>query len=175
MAYTHRKAPGKALGKRRHDFIVLAGGRQVEVPKPPAGLLASSERRWDAFWRSPVAEVIDPGSDMPRLERWIKASDEFARVTKLVKETGRMVLGSMGQPVLNPLYALLRDLDAQLVRVEAEFGMTPMARLRLGLSIADLTEARQRIEGRARQAEILADHARRAEILGEAVEVEADA
>jgi P27 family predicted phage terminase small subunit len=174
MAYTHRKPPGRATGKRRHDFIVLSGGRQAEVPKPPPGLLRASERRWEAFWRSPVSQVIDPDADLPRLHRWIAASDEFARTAKLISETGRMVLGSMGQPVLNPLYALLHDLDARLCRVEAEFGMTPMARLRLGLSIADLTEREQRIEAGRRREAVLADHDRRAEILGTAVEADAE-
>jgi P27 family predicted phage terminase small subunit len=173
MAYTHRKPHGQAHGHRRQSFIMLAGGREAEIPKPPGGLLAASERRWEAFWRSPVSQVVDPDADGPRLERWIRDSDEFQRVSKLIKDTGRMVLGSMGQPVLNPLYGLLRDLDTRLVRVEAEFGMTPMARLRLGLSIADLTEAEQRIDAHRRKEAVLADHERRAEILGTAVEVDA--
>jgi P27 family predicted phage terminase small subunit len=164
LAITHRKAPGTAHGHRRHDFVVLAGGRQAPVPRPPTGLLVRSQRRWEAFWRSEVAQVIDLGSDLPALRRWIQASDEFERTVGLIAGTGRLVQGSMGQPVLNPLYGLLRDLHAQITRAESEFGMTPMARLRLGLSIGELKLQAQRLrQGQA----ALADPDRRAAILAD--------
>lgn len=149
MAITHRKPPGRTQGHRRQHFVVLQGGQLVDqgaIPPPPPGLLVRSERRWEAFWRSPVAQVIDPAADLPRLVRWIKASDEWERVTKTINETGRLVRGSMGQPVLNPLFGYLAQLDAQLTRAESEFGMTPMARLRLGLSLGELALQQQRLE-----------------------------
>ena len=167
-----RKPPGKALGHRRHDFIVLEGGNETPVPKPPTGLLVSSERRWAAFWRSGVAEVIDPAADLPRLERWIKDSDEFTRVSRDVDRIGRMVLGSMGQPVLNPLYVLLRDLDERLRRAETEFGMTPKARLALGLALSEVTLNRQRIERHTPPP--IADPGRRQAILAAIEQVEPD-
>lgn len=164
MAITHRKPPGRAQGHRRHEFVVLAGGRQAPMPKPPPGLLIASVRRWERFWTSQVAEVIDLDSDLPTLRRWIEASDEFERTARIIKNTGRLVQGSMGQPVLNPLYGLLRDLHAQIARAESEFGMTPMARLRLGLQLGELQLQAQRLQrGRA----ALADPDRRAAILAD--------
>jgi len=103
-------------------------------PKPPAGLLKPSRDRWDQFWDSPAAQAVNPESDLPRLIRWIQATDEYDRAAKVVR-TSRLVRGSMGQPVLNPLVGYLIHLDGLISKAEGEFGMTPMARQRLKLDL----------------------------------------
>jgi P27 family predicted phage terminase small subunit len=104
----------------------------ISPPKPPTGLLKPSRDRWRQFWESPAAAAVHLESDLPRLVRWIHAADEYDRAAKVVK-TSRLVRGSMGQPVLNPLVAYLMHLDGLISKAEAEFGMTPMARHRLKL------------------------------------------
>ncbi len=101
-------------------------------PKPPTGLLPPSRARWRQFWESRSAKAVDPDSDLPRLIRWIQAADEYDRTAKVVR-TSRLVKGSMGQPVLNPLVAYLIHLDTLISRAETDFGMTPAARMRLKL------------------------------------------
>jgi len=101
-------------------------------PKPPAGLLKPSRDRWAQFWESKSALAVDLASDMPRLIRWIQVTDEYDRTAKVVREA-RLVKGSMGQPVLNPLVGYLVHLEAMITRTEKEFGMTPMARTRMDL------------------------------------------
>lgn len=101
-------------------------------PKPPAGLLKPARDRWRRFWESPAAQAVSQESDLPRLVRWINATDEYDRIAKVVKKS-RLVRGSMGQPTLNPLVAYLVHLDGLISRAEADFGMTPMARKRLRL------------------------------------------
>jgi P27 family predicted phage terminase small subunit len=101
-------------------------------PKPPAGLLKPSRDRWRQFWESPAAKAVHVESDLPRLVRWVQAADEYDRAAKVVRQS-RLVKGSMGQPVLNPLVAYLVHLDGLISKAEADFGMTPMARHRLKL------------------------------------------
>lgn len=101
-------------------------------PKPPAGLLKTSRDRWFEFWASHAASAVDLESDMPTLVRWIQAADEYDRSAKVVRSS-RLVRGSTGQPVLNPLVAYLVHLEGVMARAEAQFGMTPAARLRLRL------------------------------------------
>jgi P27 family predicted phage terminase small subunit len=101
-----------------------------QPPTPPTGLLKASRDRWKAFWASQSGQAVDCSSDLPRLVRWAQATDEYDRVAKVVKGA-RLVKGSMGQPVLNPLVAYLAHLEAVIAKAEADFGMTPMARLRL--------------------------------------------
>jgi P27 family predicted phage terminase small subunit len=101
-------------------------------PKPPSGLLKPSRDRWAQFWESRAALAVDLASDMPRLIRWIEVTDEYDRTAATIRKA-RLVKGSMGQPVLNPLVAYLVHLESMITRTEKEFGMTPMARARLDL------------------------------------------
>lgn len=96
---------------------------------PPPGLLDESVERWHTYWRSDVARLVRD-SDLPWLRRWIEASDELARV-RVVLTGARLVHGSTGQPVLNPLAAYAQQLTQEVERAETQFGMTPDARLRL--------------------------------------------
>jgi P27 family predicted phage terminase small subunit len=105
----------------------------MTTPDAPEGLLQAARGRWDAFWASPAAQKVNVESDLPRLTRWIEQTDEYDRVAKVCRKT-RLVKGSMGQPVLNPLFSYLAQLDAQIVRTEADFGMTPLARRRLAVA-----------------------------------------
>lgn len=101
-------------------------------PKPPPGLLKASRDRWRAFWESQAAQAVDVESDLPRLVRWVHATDEYDRAAKIVKQA-RLVRGSTGQPSLNPLVTYLVHLEGVISRAEAEFGMTPLSRLKLKL------------------------------------------
>lgn len=139
---THKKPVGQHQGHRKQNVLVLADARPP-VPVPPAGLLKPSRDRWYGFWASQVARAVDLNSDLPRLVRWIKATDEYDRVAKTVKRA-RLVKGSMGQPVLNPLVQYLAQLEGQIAKAETEFGMTPMARLRLGIAAIDARTRAQR-------------------------------
>lgn len=104
----------------------------MSYPKPPPGLLKPSRDRWAKFWESQAALAVDLASDLPRLIRWIQAADEYDRTAKVIVRS-RLVKGSMGQPVLNPLVAYLMHLEGIISRTEKEFGMTPAARRRLNL------------------------------------------
>lgn len=105
----------------------------VEPPAPPAGLSAKSKERWAAFWKSKLAAYVDVGSDLHRLERWIADVDEFDKLRKSY-EKKRIVEGSTGQPRLNPIASRLAQLEKQIRDAEDQFGMTPAARLKLGIS-----------------------------------------
>lgn len=101
-------------------------------PDPPKNLLKASRDRWAAFWASDAAAAVDVAADMGRLVRWVEQTDEYDRVAKVCRAS-RLVRGSMGQPVLNPLFSYLAQLETQISRAETEFGMSPLARSRLRL------------------------------------------
>lgn len=129
--------------KRPEVGLVALGEAPTRLlPKPPAGLLKVSKDRWADFWGSPVADAVDRRSDMHRVTRWITAVDEYERCMPVLRKT-RLVKGSMGQPVLNPLAGYLAQVEASLRAAEADLGLTPMARLKLGITFgqAKLTAA----------------------------------
>ncbi len=115
-------------------LVKVDPAEKAVIPKPPAGLLKKTRERWEAYWLSPVSKAVDPGADGGRLERWIRAVDEWHRVGETFRGS-RIVKGSMGQPVLNPLATYLATLETTIARAEQELGLTPMARAKLGIVI----------------------------------------
>lgn len=134
--------PGAVGHRRRPALIVIPRAPDAKAPPPPSGLLEPSQRLWAAFWASAVAAATDPASDIGRLERWIRAVDEWHRVGPVFRKS-RIVKGSTGQLVMNPLGAYLVQLEATITSAEAQFGMAPASRARLGLTVgqAKLTAA----------------------------------
>lgn len=128
------KQQDAARGTRPQRSLVSLPGT-VEIPEPPEGLLPETVARWEAFWRSDMARHVQPAADMGRIIRWVQAWDEWIRATRAFKKK-RVVSGSQGQPVLNPLGGYIDKLEGVIARAEMEFGMTPMARARLGLTAA---------------------------------------
>ena len=104
------------------------------IPTAPKGLSPASKKRWRTFWLSPLAKVVEISTDLHRVERWIQAVDEYEKVGKVFRSS-RLVKGSTGQPVLNPLAAYLANLETAISRAEQEIGMTPLARLKLGIAV----------------------------------------
>src|SRR5947208_1436561 len=80
--------------------------------------LEAEEKRY-APWESDLAKAADRSVDLPRIERWIGLLDEYERLYDVFKQT-RLVKGSTGQPVLNPLASFLLSLLAELRAAETE-------------------------------------------------------
>jgi hypothetical protein len=112
------------------------------IPGAPAGLLPATGAQWAAFWASDVAQAIDQASDLPAVERLFLLRDERARSFDVYSRQ-RTVSGSQGQPVLNPLAAVVRACDAEIRALEDRLGLNPRARLQLGLQFVS---ARQKLD-----------------------------
>jgi hypothetical protein len=86
-------------------------------------------------------------ADHPALLRLFTLLDERERCARAASKQ-RLIKGSQGQPVLNPLLKQVAALDTEIRQLEDRFGLTPLARLRLGVtfgeahrSLADLNRA----------------------------------
>lgn len=140
-----RKSERKPTGMRQRrgtaDFGLLRPNDAPDiVPAPPSGLLKATRDLWSSFWASPVAQIIDMASDREALEHWIWCVDERARAKRLYRKE-RLVTGSMGQIKVSPMAKQIADLTAQIKAAEEAFGLTPQARLRLGIAIGDATRS----------------------------------
>ena len=94
-------------------------------------LRPEAQLRWFNFWRSVVSEAVEE-VDMERLESWIRAVNERMIVwAELAREP--LVAGAAGQPRMNPLLAVVRELSREIEAAEDAFGMNPKARIRLGI------------------------------------------
>ena len=130
-----RKAPDQRQRTNSLD-IGTPGGPPVEVPKPPhparRKLLAETVQAWERFWRSELAGLVQP-ADEPALARLWHLYDTRARFERILLRSP-FVPGSAGQTVVHPAAREIASLDGRILALEDRFGITPMGRLKLGLT-----------------------------------------
>lgn len=129
-----RKPAEKRQNHKTQDLTLRPVTTPI-VPPYPKGLLKGTKSRWDLFWRSDVSSLVTD-ADMPALWRLFELIDERERCMTSARK-GRLVKGSTGQPVLNPLYKHVQSLESQINTLEERFGLTPMSRLKLGVKFGE--------------------------------------
>jgi len=128
----------KPLDQREHRIrptvVDIGAYKKREIPKLKGRYLKITKEWWEDFWNSDLASAVDTKSDQSAVYRLATLIDERERVYKQAKKE-RLVVGSQGQVVLNPLYSAMLKLDAEIRQLEDRIGMNPKARVSLGISI----------------------------------------
>ena len=108
-------------------------GKGKKIPAPPENLLKVNRESWKRYWNSQLAQVVEPDTDLPAITRLWTVYDLRERAYRAY---GRqpMIEGSEGQPVENPAGRAMRSYDAEIRQLEDRLGMTPRARLQLGIT-----------------------------------------
>lgn len=133
----HPKPAQLRANRERVDVGLLSLSAPIaQGPPAPVGILKTTREAWLAFWRSPLARVVHPDTDGTALSRLFTLYDERDRAYRVLKRK-RLVAGSMGQPRANPLFGVVRELDGEIRQLEDRFGMSPRARLVLGVTLGD--------------------------------------
>lgn len=134
MAPVPKRAEDRHRAPKRPELgVVEAKPTDFVIPAAPPGLLKASKDRWEAYWRSAVSSAVDLNADFGLVERWIRSVDEWHRAYRDFRKE-RVTTGSTGQLVLSPLAKWIRQLEGEMARCEQQLGLTPIARLRLGLT-----------------------------------------
>ncbi len=112
---------------RRPTFAVttpvVSISSRAPIPKAPAGLLEETAEKWERFWRSPSGRQIDRGRDLEVVERLYTLMDERERALRIYRKQ-RLLEGSQGQKVMNPMGRQLPALDAEIRQIRAELGFS---------------------------------------------------
>ena len=136
------KEEGKRQNRRARTNLKLIEQHDpddVLVPLPPAGTSGAQAESWEDFWHSELSQLVK-ATDLAAVRRLWAYYQQHADLTAIF-EKGRMVAGSQGQPRLNPALDGLMKLEGAILRLENELGLTPSARLRLGITFADATNS----------------------------------
>jgi P27 family predicted phage terminase small subunit len=133
-------SPKKPADRRQNHKTADVGALVVQagrvVPVADEVWRESTVERWVLFWGSPLASQVEP-SDEGAFRRLYWIYDELDRLRQAIEETGRVVEGSQGQPRPNPLYKQVESFQAEARQMEDRFGLSPLSRLRLGITFAD--------------------------------------
>lgn len=136
------KEEGKRQNRRARSNLKLIAQHDasaVVVPHPPDGMSEMQVESWTAFWYSEMSQLVKETdlSSVRRLWNYYQQHEDL----NAIFGKGRMVAGSTGQPRLNPALDGLMKLETAILRLENELGLTPSARLRLGITFADATNS----------------------------------
>ena len=119
---------------RRHDLVVLQGERR-KAHIAPRGLSPQVRKAWHAYWASDVSMVARDVA-LPAIRRMFEMYEDRERARAVVR-SALVVKGSQGQPRLNPVAAYVQQLSNDILRLETELGLTPMASMRLGIAVGE--------------------------------------
>jgi P27 family predicted phage terminase small subunit len=145
-----RQKPRELLRNQRPErmtSVVLLPQPDRKTPPAPAGLHPVAQRAWREFWASDVSYAVDLHADIGALKRWAHCLSERARFSELVAQSP-LVKGSRDQLRRNPLMDHIAVLNSEIARFEDHFGMTPLARMRLGIASAGAEVGRMDVERR---------------------------
>ncbi len=134
---------------KRADAVV-----EVIAPAPPPGMLKNTIELWESYWTSPVAKMAIEVDRLGVATRWIEAQDERRRAMTVFRKE-RFVKGSMGQATLNPISAWIKSREEVIAKCEAELGLTPYARQRLGIAVGQAAMTAAQLNAMSEEA----DHA----------------
>ena len=131
----------KPIDQREHrirpKLVDIDAYKKRNIPKLSGRYLKITKTWWEDFWNSDLATAIDEKSDQSAIYRLATLIDERERIYKQAKKD-RLVVGSQGQVVLNPLYTAMLKLDAEIRQLEDRIGMNPKSRVSLGIQIGGL-------------------------------------
>lgn len=148
MAGKRQKPPGELVYRRggRAQPLVQVAPATV-TPTPPEDVGEHALAVWSAFWASRVSGAIDLLADGEALRHWIRCVDERERL-RVATSRAPLVKGSHDQLMLNPLFRRIRELNREIARAEEHFGMTPLARMRLGVTYLQEQAAKEDLDAK---------------------------
>lgn len=126
---------GKGSKYRTQGLRVVTPDEGSPIPVAPADTQPNARRRWRQFWQSRMSTAIDLKSDSEAIYRWLHCMSERERLQPLAD--AEPVIPGQKTRVANPLYAIIAQYSKEIARFEDHFGMTPIARFRLGITAVE--------------------------------------
>jgi P27 family predicted phage terminase small subunit len=105
------------------------------IPEPSREWLAVTRDEWLSVWAGELATLAyNKSTDLNALYRLFGLRDDRERCRRAFRKEP-LVEGSKGQPVANPLAGLIPGYDRDILALEDRFGLSPKARLMLGVTL----------------------------------------
>jgi P27 family predicted phage terminase small subunit len=103
-----------------------------KVPEPPGFLLPAAKAEWHRLAGELIRLGLLTPLDLRPFAALCQAVGRWEEAERLLAESGTLtVTSSRGTEMPSPLLRIARDAAATVVRISAEFGLSPSARTRL--------------------------------------------
>ena len=129
-----RGARTKDVGRVSALPVRVAAGA---MPAPSVDWPDEVQSSWLEYWSSPLADPrILKSTDVPALRRLFDLRGRLVAAVEAF-DAQPIVSGSMGQETMSPWAAEIHRLEAAIGKLEDKFGLTPLGRLRLGVTLEE--------------------------------------
>lgn len=134
-----KKAPERRQRVNTPDLGVVRALPSVTpaIPSHDVSWHEDVVEAWNDFWCSPLAgpAVMKP-TDAPALRRLFAYRSRLLVALEAL-DAEPIVVGSTGQPTMSPWAAEVHRLEGTVSKLEDKFGLTPLARLKLGVTFEE--------------------------------------
>lgn len=110
------------------------------IPAPPDDLGPVGVEVWNAVWSAGGSAYVEATDRWP-IHRYAQFQERRVALLKIVEDEGWTAEGSKGQIIQHPAARVLNDVEGKLVPLEDRLGLSPEARLRLGITAAHARSA----------------------------------
>jgi len=108
---------------------------------PPRGLLGEALVKWEEMSRLLLGMGVFTQADRTTLERYCLMHEQWCDLQKYFKENPRTQLTQTGYSQITAEATLEKQLRADLLAIERQFGMTPAARSTMKVSASATSSA----------------------------------
>lgn len=103
----------------------------VSIPDCPDHLTGEAVKEWDRITKELHALGIIANVDRAALAAYCMAWLDFVYASRMVDEEGEVITSEKGGKYMNPWVGIKTSAMDRLVRIGAEFGLTPASRTKL--------------------------------------------
>ena len=122
-----------AKSERASRHVTPMLERDFLIPSPERKWLKKTKNEYLDFWSSDVSKAVDV-ADLPAIRRLFSLRDEADRLMRLYQQE-RMIDSPTRGEIVNPAGKYAEQLFRQINQLEDRFGLNPISRARLGLTI----------------------------------------
>jgi P27 family predicted phage terminase small subunit len=130
-----RALEGRSVSHMNHPKPVkLAPAVEaIDMREPPDDLPAEGKELWRTVMPWLVQANVVQLVDLPSVKTMCAHYAQMERARRVLDEDGYFVLGSMGQMTEHPSMRIFNNASDKFLRYAQEFGLTTIARTRMGL------------------------------------------
>jgi len=103
----------------------------IEIPACPTHLTGDARQEWNRITKELQAMGLIALADRSVLAAYCTAYADYVKAVKKLKTQGEVITYESGNVVQNPWVGIKNRAMEKLVKIAAEFGMTPSSRVRL--------------------------------------------